>query len=152
MIAHMADVVTEYCECGCGYSARPGSRFASRQCSNKRRRMTWDEYHPRLDLSGLPLDVAKRCLRMAEEAVKAARQGLERATVDARSPVQHERDPRPSCRVRLTPAVFEVLDEMVADGWGSGVCANKSRSRICEAVILWEYERWKGGARGAQER
>jgi hypothetical protein len=148
VIARMAPVVHEYCECGCGCAARPGSRFASSQCSNKHRRKTWDEYHPRLDLSGLPLDVAKRCLRMAEEAVKAARQGLERCTVDSRAPVTHQRDPRPSCRLRLSPTVFSILDEMAGDGWGGD---GSSRSSVAETMILKEYDRWKGGARGAQE-
>lgn len=138
------------CRCGCGEPARPGAAFASTQCSNKHRRKTWDQYHPRLDLSGLPLDVALRCTRMAEEAVRAAREGLSRATVDSSKPVKHERDKRLSCRLRLSPTVFSIVDEMAANGWGAGL-GGSSRSAITETMILKEYERWKGGGNAAQE-
>jgi hypothetical protein len=138
------------CRCGCAEPARPGSAFASTQCSNKHRRKTWDEYHPRLDLSGLPLEVAKRCQRMAEEAVRAAREGLERATVDARLPVQHGRDPRPSCRVRI-PRAWDKLEEMVGTEAGEDRFGIISASALVENLIAETYERWKGGGNAAQE-
>lgn len=138
------------CKCGCGEPARPSSDYASVQCSNKYRRKTWDQYHPRLDLSGLPLETAERCTRLAEEAVRAGKEGLERATVDARDPVKHERDGRPSCRVRI-PGAWEMLQEMVGTEEGQKAFGRTSASGLVEVLVVEAYSKWKGGGHAAEE-
>lgn len=97
------------CGCGCGApvaqrGGKPG-RWAGDGC----RQRYWNATHHSLDLGGLPVAGAERAKKMADEAVRAAREGLKRATVDV-LPVKHQIDPRPSCRVRVSEDVWDDLD------------------------------------------
>lgn len=97
------------CPCGCGLpvaqrGGKPG-KWAEDGC----RQRYWNQTHHALELGGLSVVEAERAKRMADEAVKAVREGLKRATVDV-LPVKHGRDDRPSCRVRLREEVYDDLD------------------------------------------
>jgi hypothetical protein len=99
-----------YCKCGCAQLARPKGLYASAACRTR----FFDSMHPRLDLSGLDDATRLRAERLVGEAVRAAKEGCERATVDARFPVRHERDTRAGGRVRLDAETWEILDELCA--------------------------------------
>lgn len=133
------------CPCGCGLPVPqefdgeayvPLQKYADPETC---RRAIYALMHPTLDLSGMLPEKAKQAARMAEEAVKAAKLGQARATVDARSEVAHEAlnpDTRPSCRLRVTPHHFELLAEMKALGYYGG----KSFSAIAMELIEREVE------------
>lgn len=132
------------CPCGCGLplpwlAEQVGDPVSDTACPLQKyadpencRKALYALMHPTLDLSGMLPEKAKQAARMAGEAVKAAKLGQPRATVDARSEVEHKAlrpDPRPSCRLRVTPKHFEMLAEIQASGfWGdesfSGIAMN----------------------------
>lgn len=89
--------------------------------------------HPRVDLSGLDPVKAKQAERMMAEAIRAAKLGQSRATVDASNPVEHERergpDPRSSNRIRLDDIQWDDL-EFLAIFMGL-----QSRSAVVGALI-----------------
>lgn len=118
------------CSCGCGLPiphaglsvngreyTNPLQRYADPEAC---RRALYALQHPTLDLSGMAPVQAKNAARMASEAVRAARMGQARATVDAHAEVEHESesrrgiDKRPSCRLRLTPYHWQLLSEIQA--------------------------------------
>ena len=133
------------CSCGCGlplpYADGNPHRIAQKYADPENcRKALYSLMHPTLDLSGMPPEKAKQAARMAEEAVKAAKLGQARATVDARSGVAHEAlnpDTRPSCRLRVTPRHFEMLAEIqTLNGYYEG----KSFSAIAMDLIEREVE------------
>lgn len=122
------------CACGCGrpvaeYEGRP-LKYATPKC----RMILFELQHPRLDLSGLSPVQAKHAARMVEEAVRAAKLGQERATVDARAEVAHGRDGRPSCRVRLNEEAWDLLG-LIA------LATGRSRSATVERLVCEEFRR-----------
>jgi hypothetical protein len=137
------------CRCGCGLPLPlrvvgtlgavedgPLQRYADPESC---RRAIYALMHPTLDLSGMLPEKAKQAARMAEEAVKAAKLGQPRATVDARGEVEHKAtnpDPRPSCRLRVTPRHFELLAAIKALGFHE----NESFSAIVMDLIEREAE------------
>ena len=137
------------CTCGCGLpipfvwerdKPSPQLRILQKYADPENcRRALYALMHPTLDLSGMLPEKAKQAARMAEEAVKAAKLGQPRAVVDARSEVEHvalRPDPRPSCRLRVTPRHFELLAEIQASGfWG-----DESFSGIVMTLIEREAE------------
>lgn len=97
------------CPCGCGLvvawrGGKPGN-WAKDGC----RQRHWNATHHALELRGLSVLEAERAKRMADEAVKAVREGMKRATVDV-LPVKHGRDDRPSCRVRVDIDTWENIE------------------------------------------
>lgn len=100
------------CRCGCGTIVRPGRRWGREGC---RQRFYWQS-RLMIDLKVNDPALRARAGRMAEEAVVAAKLGQPRATVDATAPVTHKAvappDPRPSCRLRVTPRHWEMLEEI----------------------------------------
>jgi hypothetical protein len=84
------------------------------------RKANFGIYHPTLDLTGLSPEWARKALRMCQEAVRAARLGQERATVAADAPIIHKAeikpDVRPSCRIRLNPEHWDML-ERIKECW-----------------------------------
>lgn len=131
------------CGCGCGmplpHSKEPFAPMQKYADPENCRRAVYALMHPTLDLSGMTPEKAKRAARMAEEAVKAAKLGQGRATVDASRPVEHKAlrpDPRQSCRLRVTPEHFEMLAEMQALGFHRG----RSFSAIAMDLIEREVE------------
>lgn len=135
------------CSCGCG---RPVAVAADgkplKYADHKICRMVlFKLQHPRLDLGGLSPVTAKRAARMAAEAIKAAKQGQGRATVDADAEVEHGRDPRASCRVRLSPETWEKLGQIVSS-W-STLPENQDRKRklshseVVSILIYIEHRR-----------
>lgn len=155
------------CQCGCGLPVpfRVGSlqpsplqRYADPEAC---RRALYALQHPTLDLSGMAPVQAKRAARMADEAVRAAKLGQARATVDARSEVTHaiedKRGPdnRPSCRLRLDMEHWRMLGEIQEYWWrkhdgGEGPEGWHSFSRIVMDLIEWEAR--DINARKRQER
>jgi hypothetical protein len=133
------------CRCGCGLPV-PFQRGSLQPSPLQQyadpdgcRRAIYALMHPTLDLSGMLPEKAKQAARMAEEAVRAAKLGQPRATVDARSEVEHAAlrpDPRPSCRLRVTPRHFELLAEIKALGFHAG----ESFSAIVMELIEREAE------------
>lgn len=116
------------CQCGCGRpvaqrGGKPG-KWAGDGC----RQRYWNATHHSLDLGGLPVAGAERAKRMADEAVRAAREGLKRATVDV-LPVKHQIDPRPSCRVRVSENAWDDLDFLKV------FLGLPSRSAVVEALV-----------------
>lgn len=101
------------CCCGCQREAAPGSKYAQAVGKGNCKMQLFERLHPRLDLSGLDPVAAKRAERMVVEAVKAAKLGQSRATVDADVEVSHGRDERPSRRVRLHEEEWRMLEEIV---------------------------------------
>lgn len=136
------------CACGCGlpvpsqYDGAIGGYVPLQKYADPElcRRAIYALMHPTLDLSGMLPEKAKQAARMAEEAVRAAKLGQERATVDARSTVEHIKatwpDDRPSCRLRVTPRHFELLAEIKALGFHAG----ESFSAIVMNLIEREAE------------
>lgn len=84
---------------------------------------------------------------MVEDAVAAARQGQDRATIDARHPVKHQRDSRTSRRARIRSEVWSMLEEMLTDDRIDlflGVReAPTSASAAIEMMITRQYEFWQ---------
>lgn len=119
------------CRCGCQLPARGNSQYASDACRTR----YFDSFHPRLDLSGLDIEARKRAERLVAEAVRAAREGCERATVDAHHPVEHERDTRPSCRVRLDAETWLDLDALV-----EAECFGATRSEVVRRLVRRAFE------------
>lgn len=118
------------CQCGCGRPAAEGSKYASSGCRNA----LFALQHPRVDLSGLSPEAAKRAKRLLDEAVRAAKEGLERATVDMTHEVKHQRDERPSNRLRLSGEGWDLAD-LLAALWGC------SRSRAAERAMAEVFGR-----------
>ena len=138
------------CPCGCGlalpYAEEPFAPLQKYADPENCRRAIYALMHPTLDLSGMLPEKAKQAARMAEEAVRAAKLGQPRATVDSRSPVTHKAvdpDPRPSCRLRVTPRHFELLAEMQELGFHGG----ESFSAIVMDLIEREVEECRLRAR-----
>lgn len=134
------------CRCGCGLPVpfKSGSLQPSplQQYADPEgcRRAIYALMHPTLDLSGMLPEKAKQAARMAAEAVEAAKLGQARATVDARSRVEHVNaaapDNRPSCRLRVNPEHFEALEELKVLGFYGGM----SYSAIVKHLIERELE------------
>lgn len=129
------------CLCGCGIPAREGSKYASSPCRTR----YFDSMHPRLDLSGLEMEARKRAERLAGEAVRAAKEGCERSTIDARHPVKHERDTRPSCRVRLDQYTWDGLallaEEMGLTEGPDGQEIEPNRSAVVRSLVRQACDR-----------
>lgn len=125
------------CKCGCGLEAPPGATFASGACRSRH----WHQRHPKVDLGNVPPEEAARARRLIEEATRAAKLGLERATIDSRFPVHHERDPRPSCRPRLDTETWEALE------WLKLHDAAASLSAVVRRLVREEVERRQGELR-----
>lgn len=106
------------CRCGCGLPCPVGQAYADVDVCRKNQ---FTLFHPTLDLTGLSPEWARKALRMCEEAVRAAKLGQERATVAADTPVVHKAetkpDIRPSCRIRLSPAEWDMLGK-IKECWG----------------------------------
>lgn len=123
------------CECGCSRPAAEGSKYYEATCRPRAYRLR----HPTVDLSGFDAKAAKRAERMISDAVEAAKQGLVRATIDARHPVKHEKDERPSCRPRLAPEAWAYLEALAED-------AGVPPSRLVDSLIYNEAGRVLGSA------
>ena len=142
------------CPCGCGLPLpfREEPFVAAQKYADPEncRRALYALQHPTLDLSGLPPVKAKHAARMAEEAVKAAKLGQGRATVDASRPIEHvatRPDPRPSNRLRLSERHWQMLGEIKALGFYGDL----SYSAIAEELIEQELELCRARAREAEE-
>lgn len=122
------------CACGCEKPALPGSKYAQNTGKGNCRDRVFAKLHPRLDLSGLDPVAAKRAERMVAEAVRAAKLGQSRATVDADVEVVHGRDERPSCRPRIGPDAWAQLTALAQE-------KKLSRSEMVEWLIYKEYGR-----------
>lgn len=147
------------CPCGCelplpypnyGFTPealdRPLQKYADPENCRK---ALYALQHPTLDLSGLPPVKAKHAARMAEEAVKAAKLGQGRATVDASRPIEHvatRPDPRPSNRLRLSERHWQMLGEIKALGFYGDL----SYSAIAEELIEQELELCRARTREAE--
>ena len=149
------------CPCGCGLpipfiwerdKPSPQMRILQKYADPENcRKALYALQHPTLDLSGLPPVKAKHAARMAEEAVKAAKLGQGRATVDASRSVEHQnavrRDSRPSNRLRLSERHWQMLGEIKALGFHQA----RSYSAIAEELIEQELELCRARAREAEE-
>jgi len=140
------------CACGCGLpvpfrlnpdtidrvTGSPIQRYADPEAC---RRELYSLQHPTLDLSGMPPVQAKHAARMAGEAVRAAKLGQTRATVDARVEVVHavedKRGPdnRPSCRLRLSPGHWRMLAEIQELGFRGGMSFSGLVSQLIEEEL-----------------
>lgn len=134
------------CQCGCGRpvaqrGGKPG-KWAVDGC----RQRHWNACHHALDLVGLSVAEVERAKRMVDEAVRAVREGLKRATVDV-LPVKHGRDERPSCRVRVSEDVWDDLDFLMI------FLGLPCRSAVVEALVEVAMKRavaLAGGDDGAE--
>lgn len=124
------------CRCGCKRPAAPGSFYFQPNGPGSCKAKFWELQHPRLDLSGVDAETCLRIKRMVEEAVRAAKEGVTRATVDASHPVKRERDARPSCRVRLDQETWDLMGEMLESE------ELASRSLLVAKLVGEEYPRW----------
>lgn len=138
------------CKCGCGKIAAPGSVYAVPGGKDNCRSRLWEASRPRLDLTGLTGPQVERAKRMVEDAVAAARQGQDRATIDARHPVKHQRDPRTSRRARIRSEVWSMLETMLGDGWCVYLDGADRRpgsvSELIELMVQRQYQNWHGGS------
>jgi len=123
------------CLCGCEQPVPrlPNGKWAKWAKDGCRQRH-WNAKNTAFDLSMLSPAKQEQAKRMMQEALKAARMGQKRATVDAERPVSHEAaaerpDTRPSCRVRLSPDTWDDL-QILADIFG-----DKSRSAVVERLV-----------------
>lgn len=127
------------CRCGCGLPCPVGQAYADVDVCRKNR---FTIFHPTLDLTGLSPEWARKALRMCQEAVRAAKLGQERATVAADTPIVHKAevkpDVRPSCRIRLDPEFWDML-EKIQETWQLGsptaaarLAIEKERQRCLE--------------------
>jgi hypothetical protein len=105
------------CKCGCGLPCPVGQAYADVDFCRKRE---YIYFRPQLDLRGMDRAGADRAMLLVSEAVKAAKLGQQRATVDVR-PVTHKAevkaDSRPSNRIRLDAATWQALRE-IQEFWG----------------------------------
>lgn len=136
------------CACGCGlpvpseYDGALGGYVPLQKYADPEncRRAVYALMHPTLDLSGMTPERAKHASRMAEEAVRAAKLGQRRATVDASRPVEHDAvnpDTRPSNRLRLTERHWQMLGEIKLL---NGLYSGWSYSKIVMDLIEREVE------------
>lgn len=128
------------CRCGCGHLVPPERKWAGSLC----RQRYWNATHTTLNLAGLSEAERVRAERMLTEALRAAKLGQRRATVDADREVSHEAaverpDRRNSNRVRLTDDAWDDLD-LLRIVYGlpsrSAVVTKLTRDAVAGAVRL----------------
>lgn len=122
------------CPCGCGLPVAVKAGRPCRWASDGCRKRYWLLTHPSIDLAGLTVAQAVAVNRMVEEAVRAARMGQRRATVDSRHPVTHETesikpDTRPSCRIRLDPEGWADLEAL------QGILGLPTKTAVVQQLI-----------------
>jgi hypothetical protein len=106
--------VVQLCVCGCQRPARPGSRYHQDIGPGNCKGRLFEITHPRLDLTGLRPAAAGAAAQMVKDAIAAVKQGFFRATVDASHSVKHEKDSRPSNRIRLGEVAWEKLQGLAS--------------------------------------
>lgn len=137
------------CPCGCGkpVAVKDGKQLKWAGCTCRQK--AWHAKHTTLDLSTLSEAQRVRAERMVAEALRAAKLGQRRATVDADHEVSHEAaaeipDKRSSNRVRLDDDTWDDLHFL------STFLGLDSRSAVVKELVRNATQRAISVAGGAE--